>query len=129
MQGDHVAAALLACLVLWSCAPSEPPAPARQATDAAAVERGRLVYEAEACGACHGERGEGTEVAPALVGLSASWQQEDLAAFLLDPGPALESDPRLAEMATRFDLEMPGIASASAEEASDLAEYLLSGPQ
>ena len=127
MRPDRFAAILCASLALCSCAPSAPPAPPTPTVDAAAVERGRLVYQVEACAACHGERGEGTEVAPALTGLAAHWQGDELAAFLIDPAPALGSDPRLAEMAARFVLEMPGVAKASSGDVADLVEYLLSG--
>ena len=118
----------LTCLFVWSCgAPPDRTAARSEPVDVAAVERGRQVFQTEACGACHGDQGEGTEVAPPLADLVARWRHEALVAYLVDPGAALESDPRLQGLAEAYELEMPGVATASAEEVADLARYLLAG--
>jgi ubiquinol-cytochrome c reductase cytochrome b subunit len=46
---------------------------------------GKKVYDAESCGACHGENGEGTPVGPKLSGAAAGKPAEELTNLLRHP--------------------------------------------
>ncbi len=107
----------------------QPEPPAHATPDPGAASRGRLVFETEGCGACHGDHLQGTELGPPLTGVATHWQQPGLEAFLKDPAPALSSDPRLIEIGRQFEVEMPGVSAASNPEVVDLAVYLLSSAE
>lgn len=67
------------------------PAPASTATQATSdprVAKGAAIYAAGPCGGCHGDRGEGTDVAPALIGIGQKYSSDRLAYLLhhLTPG-------------------------------------------
>jgi len=104
---------------------AESPAKPAPAADPAAAARGRLVFETEGCGACHGDQLEGTEMGPPLTAVASHWKRAELEAFLKEPAPVLASDPRLIELGTKYEVEMPGVSAASDPEVSDLAAYLL----
>jgi len=95
--------------------------------DRAAVERGRLVWDAEECSACHGENGEGTTIGPSLSDVAEHWQDESLADFLKDPQGQLEDNPRLKELTSTYDVDMPGVRQADDDEVEDLVVFLLNG--
>ncbi len=97
------------------------------AAELEAVARGRLVWEAEECAACHGDDGRGTVIGPSLEQVKNQWNADELVRFLQDPGPYLASNARLAELTTRFDVDMPGVQNASQEQTSDLAAFLMRG--
>ncbi len=46
------------------------------------VVKGTAIFAEQPCGGCHGDRGEGTETAPALIGIGQKYSSGDLA-FLL----------------------------------------------
>lgn len=98
------------------------------AVDQAAVERGRQVYLAEDCGACHGQELEGTDMAPALLDVADLWSPDRLAAYLIDPSVDADSNPRLADVTERYELEMPGVQEASEDQVADLITFLMNGP-
>ena len=47
--------------------------------------KGKGVFEAQSCNACHGDGGVGTVIAPALAGVSAKYSAEQLAELLKHP--------------------------------------------
>lgn len=62
---------------------SSSPAPSvTQVTANPLAVKGAAIYAAGPCGGCHGDRGEGTEVAPALIGVGQKYSSDRLA-FLL----------------------------------------------
>jgi mono/diheme cytochrome c family protein len=65
------------------------------------------------CVDCHGDRGEGSQTAPPLAGISAKKSPADISAFLQNP-----SEPAL-------DAGMPTIAAGS-PDLSALIAYVLS---
>lgn len=52
------------------------------------VAKGAAIYTAQPCGGCHGDRAEGTEVAPSLIGVGQKYSSDRLAYLLhhLSPG-------------------------------------------
>lgn len=105
-------------------ASSAPSAPAESSAEL--VTRGAAVWEAEGCAICHGEEGEGGEIAPPLRGLAENWTPEALAAYLADPVVDPGENPRLAAIAEEYEMEMPGVQSSSGSEVTDLVAFLLS---
>jgi cytochrome c2 len=93
----------------------------------AAIARGRAVWEAEECAACHGEDRGGTVIGPSLEGVDEHWRREELERFLVDPTAALDDNPRLAAMTDRYQVDMPGVQRADATEVTDLATFLIHG--
>jgi ubiquinol-cytochrome c reductase cytochrome b subunit len=47
--------------------------------------RGKTIFEAQSCNACHGDGGVGTAAAPALLGVGAKYSSDQLAALLKHP--------------------------------------------
>jgi ubiquinol-cytochrome c reductase cytochrome b subunit len=47
--------------------------------------KGKTIFEAQSCNACHGDGGIGTAAAPALVGISAKFPSDQLANLLQHP--------------------------------------------
>jgi ubiquinol-cytochrome c reductase cytochrome b subunit len=47
--------------------------------------KGKTIFESQACNACHGDGGVGTAAAPALLGISAKYSQEQLAQLFKHP--------------------------------------------
>jgi mono/diheme cytochrome c family protein len=109
-------------VVVASC--SKPAAPA-VAPDAGVVDRGRAVYETEACAACHGAGRRGSDVAPSLWNLRRHWDEDRLVAFLSDPVAYRAHDPRIAEVSARYRADMPGVPTGDVERIRALAHYLL----
>jgi ubiquinol-cytochrome c reductase cytochrome b subunit len=57
-------------------------AKAPQPTADPLVARGSAIFEAQPCSGCHGDKGEGTSVAPALIGVGQKYSPDQLS-FLL----------------------------------------------
>lgn len=57
-------------LLMVACGVPRPATPSSEAVVAAQLERGAAVYSAH-CARCHGDAGEGTDRAPALLGAGA----------------------------------------------------------
>jgi mono/diheme cytochrome c family protein len=51
--------------------------------------KGKTIFEAQSCNACHGDGGVGTAAAPALVGITARIPPEQLAQFFQHPTPKM----------------------------------------
>jgi len=51
--------------------------------------KGKTIFEAQSCNACHGDGGVGTAAAPALVGIGAKVPPEKLAQFFQHPTPKM----------------------------------------
>jgi ubiquinol-cytochrome c reductase cytochrome b subunit len=47
--------------------------------------KGKTIFEAQSCNACHGDGGVGTVAAPALIGIGAKYSSDQLAALLKHP--------------------------------------------
>lgn len=85
---------------------------------------GEKLYFEKGCTACHGARGEGTFMGPALRQLGSHWKREELARFLLDPSPVARADARLAELMKRYRTPMAPIAASESERLA-IAEWVL----
>jgi ubiquinol-cytochrome c reductase cytochrome b subunit len=64
--------------------PSTAAAPAAAAVAAAdpLIAKGATIFAAQPCGSCHGDRGEGTDIAPKLIGVGQKYSSDSLT-FLL----------------------------------------------
>jgi len=51
--------------------------------------KGKIIYEAQSCNACHGDAGEGTPAAPKLTGIGGHLSPQQLAAALRAPTPKM----------------------------------------
>ena len=49
------------------------------------ASKGKTIFEAQSCNACHGDGGVGTAAAPALVGIAAKFSPEQLALLFKNP--------------------------------------------
>lgn len=85
------------------------------------------LYRSKNCVSCHGHDLRGTMLAPALRGLAAHWNAEELAQFLREPKAWLEKDARLAEVARTYRSPMPPTFGTDAERLA-LAQWLLAQP-
>jgi ubiquinol-cytochrome c reductase cytochrome b subunit len=47
--------------------------------------KGKTIFEAQSCNACHGDGGVGTAAGPALIGVGAKFSSDQLTHLLLDP--------------------------------------------
>jgi cytochrome c2 len=106
---------VVSLVALLGCGSSSlPPAPAPAGA----------LYAAWNCGACHGESRQGTELAPSLRRLGASWDEDALTAFLADPDAAVATKPHLQAYRARFPAPMPPFQKAEGERRT-LAAWLL----
>ena len=67
-------------------------APSASAASAAAdplVAKGQALFAAGPCSACHGDHGEGTAAAVALIGVGAKYSQAQILTILRNPTPAM----------------------------------------
>ncbi|HKU66506.1 MAG TPA: cytochrome c [Candidatus Baltobacteraceae bacterium] len=82
---------LLAAFAAGGCSrhgsAKSPPAPAASVAGAD-LSRGKAVYQAQ-CAACHGERGAGGQIGPALQNESARRPYRSVYAIVLDPAPPM----------------------------------------
>lgn len=53
------------------------------------VAKGKAIYEAQSCNACHGDAGIGTAAGPKLTGIGARFSADQLAAALKAPTPKM----------------------------------------
>jgi cytochrome c553 len=92
---------------------AEAPAPAEAGGDSGSEREssvfvtGEGVYKAANCEMCHGKLLQGTNLAPALKGLSENWEADTLAEYLLDPVGYTENDVRLKANSVQYKLPMP----------------------
>ena len=83
---------------------------------ASAAALGRQMYQARACGACHGQAGGGTERAPALGPRVEKLANDDLARLLQVPNAAMRAGG------------MPPVMGATPEQLQGLIAYLRTLP-
>ena len=90
------------------------------------VRRGREVFLARSCPACHGAERQGSAAAPPLKGLRWHWNRESMEAFLRSPWTYRKGSGRLQALADRYPGDMPGVgANADPAEVRALVSYLL----
>ena len=90
------------------------------------VRRGREVFLARSCPACHGAQRQGSAAAPPLKGLRWHWNRKSLEAFLRDPWAYRKGNGRLEDLAARYPGDMPGLGTgANPAEVRALVSYLL----
>lgn len=53
------------------------------------IQAGQTVFTGQGCNSCHGDGGVGTAIAPSLVGVSAKFPPDKLAAIVRKPPPAI----------------------------------------
>lgn len=56
--------------------------------------KGKTVFQAQSCNACHGDGGVGTAAAPALIGISAKFSSDQLADFVRNPSAKAKAGGR-----------------------------------
>ena len=103
-----------------------------EASEAPEVDRSRAEYRTFVnlgCLRCHGPDLAGTHKAPHLAGLDRNWTPEQLTAFLKDPQPFRERDPRIRDLARQYAAhEMPAYDVVDSVLV-DLVDFLLApGP-
>lgn len=132
MRANHLV--LLFVLPLVACsepqkekeAPNTAPlAVPKPPSNAAPVADASGLYRDATCVACHGANLEGGMLGPALTGLSAHWNREDLARFFADPESFVASTPRIAEQKAKYNMAMPPAAGLSEADRLLLADWLL----
>jgi mono/diheme cytochrome c family protein len=75
------------------------------------VAQGRSLFSANGCSSCHGDKGTGTRLAPALVGVTGKYPHDQLLGLLRNPNPAMRAGG------------MPAV-SLSADDTNALLDYL-----
>jgi mono/diheme cytochrome c family protein len=113
-------AASLAAALLVAC-DAEPSKPRSLLT-------GPELFSESRCGSCHGGDLRGSWMGPPLEGLSEHWEVADLARYLRDPLPVIESTPRLSKMRRKFPATMRPFDELTKAERTRLAEWLLTRP-
>ena len=84
------------------------------------------LYVELGCPRCHGFELQGNRYGPALHRLGENWDSEArMAAYLKDPKTVIESDPRLKAQDAGYELKMQPVTTASDEEISILATWLV----
>jgi len=83
------------------------------------------VFANESCGVCHGDRREGTDMAPALSGLAPWWTEDRLVQYLADPERFAESEPRFVTERPQTEIEMPAFDHVPESQRRALARWLL----
>ena len=86
--------------------------------------RGKKLYAAMGCLACHGATGAGGALAPPLEDLGQHWTRERIAVYLSDPSGWVEKDERLKALKQRYSLQMPALTIAE-EDRLVLADHVL----
>ena len=86
---------------------------------------GAQLFEAQGCARCHGDHGEGSSLAPVIVGAKTNWSPEALIEYLADPHAYAAKTPRLSEIGKRYMLPMPAYAMLSPAERGKLADFVL----
>lgn len=89
---------------------------------------GAELFASSGCTSCHGSQGEGKWLGPPLRSLGQQWTREELAAYIAQPEPFLESKAHLAAIAAEFGAHMPENSHLSEDERLDLGDYLLAFP-
>lgn len=111
----QVAAAALLAFAFSACA------------DARKEYTGAELFERQ-CAMCHGNAGQGTGLAPALVGKAPSWTRAKLVTYLADPQTYIAADERLREQARHYSLPMPRFDMLHPADLERLADHVLALP-
>ncbi len=80
---------------------------------------------ARQCTMCHGNVGQGTNLAPALAGKAPFWTRAQLVTYLADPQKYIAGDERLREQARHHSLPMPKFDMLKPAELERLADHVL----
>lgn len=78
-----------------------------------------------ACTNCHGADLRGTAMAPALLGLKASWDREGLINYLRNPSAYSSSEKFKIYKEKYRNIVMPAYNSTDVKELGKIADYLL----
>jgi len=77
------------------------------------------------CTTCHGSNLQGTNMAPALVGLTSYYDRDKLINYLRNPNDYLEQD-RFKQYKNKFkNIVMPAYGNKDVKELGKIADYLL----
>lgn len=120
-SGVLALAGLLVVLAGSGCGKATPPNQPSDA-DIATAER---VYASEACGVCHGDRRDGSDLAPPLRGLVPWWTEDRLARYLQNPESFAFAEPEFLAERTQTDTEMPAFEHVPEADRRALARWLL----
>lgn len=94
-------------------------------TDAAVIEKGKGVFDAKGCGACH--QFGAKLVGPDLAGVGARRKPEWIARMILHPGQMVKRDPEAKKLFRELMVEMPAQGVAD-DEVGPLVSFLTSHP-
>jgi mono/diheme cytochrome c family protein len=114
-----VVTTLAGILVVSGLAVSAAPMPAPEAPQAAKVEAGKKVYDAQKCSVCHIIAGKGGKMASALDGVGSKLSVDDLKKWIVTPA---EME---AKLATKPKMKMKAYKLADAD-LDALVTYLAS---
>jgi mono/diheme cytochrome c family protein len=115
MRSTHVLALLLASLLV-ACSDD---------TEAKGAPDGARLFREQACVTCHGDRGQGTMLGPALTNAHAVWTREMLVEYLNDPQAFAQRDERLAKQGKAFFQPMPAYKALKSEERAAVSDFVL----
>jgi cytochrome c2 len=86
---------------------------------------GEVLVKQFNCTTCHGVNLQGTNMAPALVGLTSYYDRDKLINYLRNPNSYLEQD-RFKEYKNKFkNIVMPAYGNKDVKELGKIADYLL----
>lgn len=92
----------------------------------AAGHPGYRIYLQARCAQCHGEKLEGTALAPSLLELHEDWDRDRLARYLVRPDSFITADPRLAAQRSEYPrVMMPSYPHIPRAQRELLAGFLL----
>lgn len=101
--------------------------PQNQSTEtmASSDASGEVLVKQFNCTTCHGANLQGTNMAPALVGLKSYYDRDKLINYLRNPNSYLEQD-RFKEYKDKFkNIVMPAYGNKDVKELGRIADYLL----
>lgn len=92
----------------------------------AAAHPGYRIYLQARCTQCHGEKLEGSTLAPSLLELHEDWDRDRLARYLVRPDSFITADPRLAAQRSEYPrVMMPSYPQIPRAQRELLAGFLL----
>ncbi|MCK9210848.1 MAG: cytochrome c [Ignavibacteriaceae bacterium] len=101
--------------------------PQKQSTEtmASSDASGEVLVKQFNCTTCHGVDLQGTNMAPALVGLKSYYDRDKLINYLRNPNAYLEQD-RFKEYKDKFkNIVMPAYGNKDVKELGKITDYLL----
>ena len=96
-----------------------------QTSQAAGKAGGLSLVESSGCVSCHGEKLQGTRIAPPLANLKEHWTRDGLINYLRNP-ESYGGDKRFDEYRQKYkNVIMPSFNNIDVKDLGKMAEYLL----